>query len=110
MKNPVFPDVAIVGMHFREKEGIPAKEITASFEQGQHVELEREPKNKFDEYAIKAIFNGMHIGYLEASQAMWIAPNMDEGLKMVAVVDRLEQRKNNLHPICTIQVDERDPA
>lgn len=99
-----FSDVAVVGMHFREKEGIPAKGYVASFVPPVELQLEREPDNRFDAFAIKVIFNNEHIGYIEASQAMYISPLIDQGQTCTCTVLRLEQRRNNLHPICEIQV------
>lgn len=99
-----FPNVAVVGMFFREKEGVPAKTLVENMVPPLSLTLIREPENPFDNFAIKVIYQGQHIGYIESSQAMWIAPHMDEGAEATCTVDRLEERKNNLHPICTIRL------
>lgn len=101
MKAPTFPNVAVVGMHFREKEGIPAKEWASMIEPGTEVFYEREPDNRFDAYAIKIMFNFMHMGYVEASQAAFIAPWMDDGIEFSCHVTAKETRKNNIHPLVT---------
>lgn len=101
MKPPTFPNVAVVGMHFREREGVPAKSIVSSFVPPVDLEYEREPSNPYDSFAIKILYNGQHIGYAEASQAMFISPWIDQGHNYVVVCNDLESRKNNLHPIVT---------
>lgn len=101
MKPPVFPNVAVVGMHFRERDGVPAKAIVSNFIPPTDLDFEREPSNPFDGFAIKILFDGQHIGYVEAKQAMYIAPWIDDGVEYLCVVTDLEQRGNNLHPIVT---------
>jgi len=98
-----FENVAVVGMHFREKDGIPAKAYVESFVPPVNLLLEREPENAYDSFAIKVIFNNQHIGYIEASQAMYIAPWMDDGWQFTCTVVDLEARRNNLHPICRVE-------
>lgn len=94
-----FYDVAVVGMHFRGRE---IKEMVASFIPPLELELEREPHNAYDEWAIKVLYKGEHIGYIERNEAAWIAPFMDEGREFICTCERLEERKKNIHPICTI--------
>ena len=66
----------IVGAHFR---GGDAKTICAMLVQGDRVELEREPDNRFDANALKAVVNGEHIGYICAADgsAAAIRPYID---------------------------------
>lgn len=99
-----FTEVSIVGMHFREREGVPAKSIVANFIPPVELTLEREPENRFDAYAIKALYNGHHIGYVESAQAAYIAPWMDEGATATCTVLELREAKNNLYPIVTIEL------
>lgn len=100
-----FDNVAVVGMFFREKEGIPAKAYVESFVPPVELKLEREPDNRFDAFAIKVIYDNQHIGYIEASQAMFIAPWMDQGGTATCTVQELKPMKGNLHPICEVCVD-----
>jgi len=102
MKPPTFPNVAVVGMHFREKDGVPAKSIVANFMPPVDLDIEREPENRFDPFAIKVLYEGHHIGYIEARQAMFISTWIDQGVEYLCVVTDLEERKNNLHPIVTL--------
>ena len=99
MRTPSFPNVTVVGMHFL---GEYAKAAVESMEPGCALQLEREPDNRFDSFAIKVLYNNQHIGYLEARQACFIAPWMDEGNEFDVEVTSLEQRKNNLHPIVNV--------
>jgi len=98
---PLFPSVAVVGMHYR---GGGAKDVAAALNIGNTVRLEREPENSHDAYAIKVLVEDMHIGYVERSQAAWIAPYMDDGLEPTALVIGHDQRGNNLHPLLDINV------
>lgn len=98
----MFIDVKVVGMHFRERDGVPAKQIVANMVPPLTLDLEREPENPYDANAIKVICNEKHIGYIEAGQAMWIAPRLDRGDQLVCRVERLETVGRNLHPICHI--------
>lgn len=99
MKPRPFPEVAIVGMHFR---GAEVKALVSNFIPPLTLQLEREPDNRFDAFAIKAMYEGTHVGYIEAGQAAFISPWMDQGHAFEARVERMEQRRNNLHPICTV--------
>lgn len=96
----MYPNVKIVGMHFR---GGDAREIAASLTPGSTLRLEREPDNAFDSYAIKAFVADTHIGYIERGQAMWIAPEMDEGAEMVATVTGHIEEKRNTYPVVTVE-------
>jgi len=107
MNIPTFEEVRVVGMHFRERDGVPAKSIVANFVPPLTLDLEREPDNRFDEFAIKVMYAGQHIGYIEASSACYIAPWIDEGQKFRCTVEDMIEVKRNLHPVCCIEpVDE----
>jgi hypothetical protein len=99
MNAPTFTDMAVVGMHFREREGVPAKAIVANFIPPVSLDFEREPSNQFDSNAIKILYVGQHIGYLEASSACYLAPWIDDGHDYKITVTDMATRRNNLHPI-----------
>ncbi|HLP67278.1 MAG TPA: HIRAN domain-containing protein [Rhizobium sp.] len=86
-----FPNVNVVGMHFR---GPDAKEAAANLEPGQELRLEREGDNPHDFNAIKVFFADLWIGYVERAQAAWIAPNMDEGREFTCVVEEVREVPN----------------
>ena len=99
-----FNDVHVVGMHFREREGVPAKQIVASFVPPVVCQLERQYDNAFDEYAIKVLYGGQHIGFLAASSACFIAPEMDldPDTPWTATVESFHTAKSNLYPVATV--------
>lgn len=99
----VYNDVAVVGMHFR---GPEVKAHVANYVPPLTLTLEREPENQFDQYAIKVLDGDTHIGYIESSNggaAPYIASEMDAGATFTCTVERMEERRRNLHPICTIE-------
>lgn len=108
MKAPTFPEATVVGMHFRERDGVPAKAIVANFVPPVKLELRREPENQFDTFAVKVLYQDQHIGYIEASTACFLAPWMDEGHEYSCVVESLLERKNNLHPV--VRLEPHEPA
>lgn len=101
-----FPNVAVVGMHFR---GAHAVEIAAALVEGNTLQLEPEPDNAYDGNALKAIYDAgeaglIHIGYIERGQAAWITPLLETGTA-TCTVTRTEVRRNNVHPIVEIVVE-----
>ena len=99
MKAPTFTDMRVVGMHFREREGVPAKSIVANFVPPLSLDFEREPTNQYDPDAIKILYEGQHIGYIEAASAIYLAPWIDEGHDYSITVTDMVEVKRNLHPI-----------
>ena len=101
MKHPSFPEVRIVGMHFRSAEMV---EYASALQGGEELSLEREPENQFDQNAIKVLTDGgAHLGYIERGQAAWISGHMEEGANYVAVVDRVVPFKNTIHVVCNVE-------
>ncbi len=99
MRAPTFPEVLIVGMHFRPN----GKAIVESLLPPVEFELEREPFNPYDGFAVKVLYDGEHIGYVERKQACFLAPWMDQGVNYTCVAYEFRQVKNNLHPVVTIK-------
>lgn len=98
---PKFPNVRVVGMHFR---GGGAKDVAAAITEATPINLEREPDNQYDAYAIKVLIEDFHIGYIERGQAAWISPLMDEGEPYTVTFTHHEEVKKNTHPVLTIEV------
>lgn len=96
---PTFHNVAVVGMHFRGREAVDA---AAQLSAGTILRLEREPDNKYDYNAIKVHFEDMFLGYVEGSQAAWIAPHLDVSAAFKCIVIGKETRRNNIHPLVVI--------
>jgi len=105
MTAPTFPEVLVVGMHFRGKAAVATVE---SFLPPVELQLEREPMNPHDEFAIKVMYQGEHIGYIERGQAAFISPQIDDGQKYICTVDDMIQRGRNIHPLCTIAPAEEE--
>jgi hypothetical protein len=98
MNKPTFPEVLVVGMHFRPNGKAIVESLIASVE----FQLEREPENQYDGFAVKVLYNEHHIGYLERKQAMFISPWMDQGVRYRCMATEFRQVKNNLHPVVTL--------
>lgn len=65
----------IVGVSFEGRQ-----KIIPGLEQGQVLELEREPDNKFDKNAVKVMNGDQQIGYIKKYLAVDLADAMDKGL------------------------------
>lgn len=65
---------AVKGLQYRDEED---QDAAAALEEGDILELEEEPDNEYDLYAIKVLTtNGEHIGYIEATKAKRISSNI----------------------------------
>lgn len=106
-----FEDVACVGNHYRLPEEREMAQIMISTQEPKQVALVREPTNEYDTNAIKVMYQGLHIGYVEGTNAVWIAPYLDEGLSHYAVVKgfRMVGRGKALHLIMDVEVDSQHP-
>lgn len=66
----------IKGLQYREED---EQEAAYGLEEGDSLELEEEPDNEYDPFAIKVMTEeGYHIGYVEASKAKRICTNMSD--------------------------------
>ena len=103
MRHPDFPEVRLVGAHFR---GTEAVEYASALQGGEIFSLEREPENLYDQNAIKVVTpGGLHLAYVERGQAAWISGHMDEGATYRAHILRAEPYKNTVHIIADIRAD-----
>lgn len=98
-----FNEVPVRGMYFR---GSDVVALVDTLQVGTKLDLEREPDNAHDAFAIKVLFESTHIGYLGAEYASWIAPHMDEGQSFTATITSLaEGKKGHSEPICLVTSD-----
>lgn len=67
--------LAVVGADYPNKRGPARRFGIALCQPGDPIELRREPKNQFDEFAI-AVFEtgGIQLGYVRSERAAWLAP------------------------------------
>jgi len=97
-----YPNVKIVGMHFR---GEHAKEYAAALQPGDVLLYERETDNLYDANAVKILTpggNGFHMGYINADDAAWIGPQIDEGMEFTVTVERLETYRQTIYPFVSV--------
>ncbi len=71
------------------------------------LQLEREPDNKYDRFAIKVLKDGMFLGYIAAYENITLALLMDQGVQLEAsvskVVDNITDKKY-LDKVFSVQV------
>lgn len=72
----------IAGIKYRQL----SQDIWEQFNIGDEFILERE-NNKYDEFAIKVIYNNEHIGYIPKDYSKDVAPKIDDGLNYVCVLE-----------------------
>lgn len=94
----------LVGAHFR---GADVKALVETLDVGcADFHLEREPDNAYDFNAIKVIWQSIHVGYVDAGCAAWLAAELDTGRLIDSVtcvrVDR--DARNNAKPVLEILV------
>lgn len=66
----------VVGLRYRDED---AQYAAYGLEEGDYLELEEEPDNRYDPYAVKVLTtDGYHIGYVCASRAPLISRNIDK--------------------------------
>lgn len=67
---------AVKGLQYRDED---AQDAAYGLEEGDYLELEKEPDNEYDPYAVKVLTtDGYHIGYVEATKAKRISSNIDK--------------------------------
>ena len=56
---------------------------------GEPIELVREPANQRDDQTVAFCHRGIHLGYVPKRHC-WVAPAIDEGRRLVAIVDKVK--------------------
>ncbi|HEX8382438.1 MAG TPA: HIRAN domain-containing protein [Sphingomonas sp.] len=80
----------IVGESFKNTDGGSRQAEIKRCRPGERVELVREPGNKHDEMAIAVLSaRGIQIGYIASDHAAWLAPKLDRGDRVPAIVERI---------------------
>lgn len=95
----MYTDVQIRGAHFR---GNDIRALSDSLQLGETLTFEREPENPHDAYAIKAIYQGFHIGYVQREVAAFVALDMDDGVEFTGTITGRMQAGRASYPIVDI--------
>jgi len=74
----------VKGAHFR---GGEVRELSDSLEAGTKLHLEPEPENEFDAYAIRVLYEGVHIGYVQTEAAPYLHGEVPAQATLVRHVD-----------------------
>lgn len=112
---------AIVGMPFREKEGIPANAILKEVPPDEPCVLVRDPENRYDRNAVQVWVRDQHVGFIPKTQNAVLAKFIDENGKhwtqpvtagpgaisdssvtLRKAVDGRVHKGNNTHPLVEI--------
>lgn len=93
----------IAGILYRSES---AQDEAYSLRIGDTVNLKRDRNNEYDDYAIKIISNGKHIGFVPQLWSEDVCEYLDQKLKYTAEVIDTNTQNINLHSIdITIRVD-----
>lgn len=80
----------VVGSAYPNPDGTSRQAAIKDCWPGERVELVREPENPHDHLAV-AVYSprGVQVGYLGRDRAAWVAPKMDRGADVRAIVERV---------------------
>lgn len=91
------------GEGFRNSDGSSRQDAIRSLRPGDRVILLREPANKRDPRAVALISDsGSQIGYLNRDIAKIVAPLLDAGLTVLAIVERVQCRTRPGSPLIAL--------
>lgn len=81
----VLLDTHVAGVHYR----LTQSQLAAMPFAGQPGELEREPENGHDVWAVKVLVHGKHVGYVPATHSRWVSSLLFGGYALTARVSRV---------------------
>jgi hypothetical protein len=85
--------LSAVGCWFDNEDGSSRQLELAECRPGDPLTLVREPKNPHDPLAVAILsISGTRVGYLKRDRAAWIAPKIDRGYVVRAIVERVKGR------------------
>ena len=83
--------LAAVGCWFDNDDGSSRQLELAECRPGDRVELVRQPHNPHDPLAVAIVTaSGTCVGFLSRDRAAWIAPKIDRGYPVNAIVERVK--------------------
>ena len=93
------------GMFFRQPH---EREYASAISIGSTFDLEREPDNAYDAFAIKVtktLSTGetLHLGYIAKEVAAWVAPELDEGRSFRCTCTGFYTKGKNTGPILSLE-------
>ena len=77
-----YHETYIAGVKFRPG----AADVIAEMDSGAEYQLEAEPTNKFDKFAVKILLNGFHVGFVPGHLSEEITKLIGEG-KITSVIE-----------------------
>ena len=83
--------LAAVGCWYDNDDGSSRQLELGECRPGDHVELVRQPLNAHDSLAVAIVTaSGTCVGFLSRDRAAWIAPKIDRGYPVNAIVERVK--------------------
>lgn len=83
--------LSAVGTWYDNEDGSSRQAELARCRRGERVDLVREPDNPHDHLAVAIRSSrGVRVGYLGRERATWIAPKIDKGYDVRAIVERIK--------------------
>lgn len=92
-------DNYVRGLHFYKY-----REIESAIKAGDELLLKREPRNKYDCFAIQVNYEDVRLGYIAAYENIVLANMMDGGVPLKAYVSQKNPKTNNLFNALAIEV------
>ena len=78
------------GLYYREQQDPGVTEFAQTIPSGSPLQLEREPTNKADRNAIKVLYEGRKLAYVEKDVASFLSPTMAEGAVVTTTLQTIE--------------------
>jgi hypothetical protein len=83
--------LAAVGCWYENDDGSSRQAELARCQPGEWLDFVREPENPHDHLAVGIMTRrGVKVGYLGRERAGWIAPKIDRGYLVLAIVERVK--------------------
>ena len=83
--------LSVVGCWYDNDDGSSRQLEIRECEPGDPVELVRQPENPHDHLAVAVVTaSGTCVGFLKRDRAAWIAPKIDRGYSVSAIIERVK--------------------
>lgn len=104
-----YVELEVVGESFDNEDGTSRQAILARCQEGDYIELRRQPKNKYDKNAIGVFTELGQIGHVSRELAKGLAPIMNRGVTFEGRIKRiLGGTKNKPSYGCIIEIEDKD--